>query len=279
MKILVSNDDGYLAQGIKSLVSGLINGKADHEINIVAPDRDRSGASNSLTLDRPLLPIKFNYFEDSFDSKDLNKCYFVNGTPTDCVHIGITGLLKVSPDIVISGINAGANMGDDVLYSGTIAAATEGRHLGLPAIAVSLNLETQDSTLDNNIHYQTAAHFVNLFLNQLSTCPLPDDTILNINVPNLPWENIRGILTTRLGKRHKSEPAIELKDPRNRRIFWIGPIGQQADAGPGTDFYAVEQGYISISPLKIDQTDNKSLDPLEKWISSDTMASAFPFSK
>jgi len=270
MNIFVSNDDGYLAQGIRILLYYLLEDKTMHDINIVAPDRDRSGASNSLTLDRPLLPVKFDYLDKQLNSKHLLACYYLNGTPTDCVHVGITGLLNTLPDIVVSGINAGANMGDDVLYSGTIAAATEGRFLGLPALAVSLVLSQQSNgSTPDRLFFETAARFVNLFLKQIKDCPLPEDSILNINVPNIAWEKIRGIQTTRLGKRHKSEPAIESKDPRNRRIFWLGPVGKEADAGPGTDFYAVEQGYISITPLKIDLTDENLLKPLDDWIKSD----------
>ncbi|MFK5894270.1 MAG: 5'/3'-nucleotidase SurE [Pseudomonadota bacterium] len=273
MRIFISNDDGYLAQGIKTLLGYLLADRAKHEISIVAPDRDRSGASNSLTLNRPLLPVKFDYAESKLISRYLKNCYFLDGTPTDCVHVGITGLLTDTPDIVVSGINAGANMGDDVLYSGTIAAATEGRFLGLPALAISLALpqqpEAQRST--DKRYFETAARFVKLFLKQLQDCPLPDDSILNINVPNLPWQDIKGIQATRLGKRHKSEPAIESRDPRNRRIYWLGPVGKEADAGPGTDFYAIEQGYISITPLKIDLTDEKLLKPLDIWIKSDNI--------
>jgi len=276
MKIFVSNDDGYLAQGIKTLLKFLLKDKPRHVISVVAPDRDRSGASNSLTLNRPLLPVKFDYAENKLNSQSLSHCYYLDGTPTDCVHVGITGLLNESPDIVVSGINAGANMGDDVLYSGTIAAATEGRFLGLPALAVSLALPQQSRKGPVDKHYfETAAQFINLFLKQIQNCPLPEDTILNINVPNIPWQEIQGIETTRLGKRHKSEPAIESTDPRNRRIYWLGPVGKQADAGPGTDFYAVEQGYISITPLKIDLTDENLLESLDEWLRSDRMSSIF----
>jgi len=276
MKIFVSNDDGYLAQGIKTLLKYLLTAQSSHSISVVAPDRDRSGASNSLTLNRPLLPVNFDYAEKKLNNKLLESCYFLDGTPTDCVHVGITGLLTDSPDIVVSGINAGANMGDDVLYSGTIAAATEGRFLGLPALAVSLVLNPKANiTSIDEMHFETAAHFVNLFLEQIKSCPLPEDSILNINVPNIPWNKIRGIQTTRLGKRHKSEPAIESRDPRNRIIYWLGPVGKEADAGPGTDFYAVEQGYISITPLKIDLTDEKLLSSLDEWLRSDKIANIF----
>ena len=276
MKIFVSNDDGYLAQGIKTLLQFLLKDKTAHTISVVAPDRDRSGASNSLTLNRPLLPVEFTYAEEYFNCHSLSHCFFLDGTPTDCVHVGITGLLKESPDIVVSGINAGANMGDDVLYSGTIAAATEGRFLGLPALAVSLALpHAPQQGFTDKIYFETAAHFVSLFLKQIPNCPLPDDSILNINVPNVPWQEIKGIQTTRLGKRHKSEPAIESVDPRNRKIYWLGPVGKQAEAGPGTDFYAIEQGYISITPLKIDLTDQNLLESLDKWVSSDKITGIF----
>ncbi|MFK5985480.1 MAG: 5'/3'-nucleotidase SurE [Pseudomonadota bacterium] len=281
MKIFISNDDGYLAQGIKTLLEVLLSVKPSYEISLVAPDRDRSGASNSLTLNRPLLPIAFDYAEPDLNSPFLKTCYFLDGTPTDCVHVGVTGMEKELPDIVVSGINAGVNMGDDVLYSGTIAAATEGRFLGLPALAISIDIAQPESyATEHNkaiikIHFETAARFVQLFLQQLHNCPLPEDTILNINVPNLPWQKIKGIKTTRLGKRHKSEPAIESRDPRNRRIFWLGPVGKQAKAGPGTDFHAVNQGYISITPLKIDLTDDKLLTPLDKWMNSEALVNLF----
>ncbi len=272
MKIFISNDDGYQSQGIKTLIGYLLSDK--HTINVVAPDRERSGSSNSLTLNRPLLPVMFDYAESKLNSHYLKGCYFLDGTPTDCVHVGITGLLTDPPDVVVSGINAGENMGDDVLYSGTIAAATEGRFLGLPALAVSLALPLQPESCiaGHEIYFETAARFVKQFVKQLHDCPLPEDSILNINIPNLSWQNIKGIQTTRLGKRHKSEPAIESRDPRNRRMYWLGPVGKQADAGPGTDFYAIQQGYISITPLKIDLTDEKLLQPLEFWIKSDTIA-------
>jgi 5'-nucleotidase len=183
----------------------------------------------------------------------------VDGTPTDCVHLAITGLLKQEPDIVISGINAGANMGDDVLYSGTVAAAMEGRFLGLPSIAVSL-------VGDKLKYYETAAQVVLSLLDDLSAAPLPFDTILNINVPDLPFEEISGIQTTRLGHRHKSEPVIKARDPRGRDIYWVGPPGEEKEEGPGTDFYAVRNGYVSITPLHIDLTRHAALPELDKWL-------------
>jgi len=275
MKIFLSNDDGYSATGLKTLIRHLITNNSPHTVTVVAPDRDKSASSNSLTLKTPLLPIQFNYPEFQQYNDSLKKCYFVDGTPTDCVHVGITGLLKDNPDIVIAGINSGANMGDDVLYSGTIAAATEGRFLGLPSIAVSLVINSEkhmgnsdDIFSENKINYDTAGIFVRNFLKHLGECPIPENTILNINVPDKPWNEIKGIKITRLGKRHKSEPAIASKDPRNRSVFWLGPVGKEADAGPGTDFHAVNNGYISITPLKIDLTDKELLEPLDNWLKS-----------
>jgi len=218
------------------------------EVTLVAPDRNRSGASNSLTLDDP---IRATAITDSI--------FKVDGTPTDCVHLAITGLLAKEPDIVVSGINAGANLGDDVLYSGTVAAAMEGRFLGLPAIAVSL----VGSQLR---HYETAAQVVVGLLNDLANAPLPSDTILNINVPDLPKDEIVGIKTTRLGHRHKSEPVIRDKDPRGRDLFWVGPPGEEKEDGPGTDFDAVRNGYVSVTPLHVDLTRHSAIPELTKWL-------------
>jgi len=269
MNILLSNDDGYNAPGIKALVKQLLLEKNCTQLSVLAPDRDRSGASNSLTLDRPLLPIAENVNQllangsDQFISK-LQHYYSLNGTPTDCVHIALTALLKQPIDIVISGINAGANLGDDVLYSGTVAAATEGRHLGLPALAVSLAFPHQISH-EFTYHYDTAAKMVANILLHIKKYPLNEQSILNINVPNVAFEQIKGIQVTRLGRRHKSEPAIEQIDPRGRKVYWLGPVGKHADAGPGTDFYAIENGFVSITPLTIDLTDYAVSDALEKW--------------
>jgi 5'-nucleotidase len=245
MRILISNDDGYQAPGIRSLYK-VLSGRA--ELTVIAPDRNRSGASNSLTLDSP---IRATTMEDGFIS--------VDGTPTDCVHLAITGLLEDEPDMVVAGINAGANLGDDVLYSGTVAAAVEGRFLGAPAIAVSLAGEHLQ-------HYATAARAVLAIIERLHHDPLPADTILNINVPDLPWEEIKGFEATRLGHRHKSEPVYRDKDPRGRNIYWVGPPGEGADAGPGTDFHAVSHGMISITPLKIDMTSYPTLDKVASWL-------------
>ncbi len=245
MHILLSNDDGFEATGIRCMADAL---QAIAEVTLVAPDRNRSGASNSLTLDDP---IRATAITDSI--------FKVDGTPTDCVHLAITGLLAKEPDIVVSGINAGANLGDDVLYSGTVAAAMEGRFLGLPAIAVSL----VGSQLR---HYETAAQVVVGLLNDLANAPLPSDTILNINVPDLPKDEIVGIKTTRLGHRHKSEPVIRDKDPRGRDLFWVGPPGEEKEDGPGTDFDAVRNGYVSVTPLHVDLTRHSAIPELTKWL-------------
>lgn len=245
MRILLSNDDGYQAKGLRTLMEGL----ADlAEVTVVAPDRNRSGASNSLTLENPL----------RVERVDTN-IYYVNGTPSDCVHVAITGLLEQEPDMVISGINHGANLGDDVLYSGTVAAAMEGRFLGLPALALSL-------AQDDGCHFETAVAVTRQLLERMAADPLPRDTILNINVPDLPSEAVQGLEVTRLGFRHKSEPVIRATDPKRRPIYWIGPAGAGSDAGPGTDFHAIATGRVSVTPIKIDLTDHRSLDPLRVWL-------------
>ncbi len=245
MRILLSNDDGYEAPGIRALAARL---REVAEVTVVAPDRDRSGASNSLTLDWPIRARKMP-----------DGVIRVDGTPTDCVHLAITGLLPQEPDMVVSGINAGANMGDDVLYSGTVAAAMEGRFLGLPAIAVSL-------VGSEAAHYDTAAEIVLRLVDNLRRHPLPQDTILNVNVPDLPLDRIQGIQATRLGHRHKSEPVIRETDPRGRPIYWVGPAGAEQDAGPGTDFHAVRNGYVSVTPLQVDLTRHESIAPLGDWL-------------
>ncbi|MFN3234057.1 MAG: 5'/3'-nucleotidase SurE [Gammaproteobacteria bacterium] len=245
MKILLSNDDGYLAPGIRALLK-VLNEVA--EVIMVAPDRNRSGVSNSLTLDRPL---RVTTHSDGGHS--------VNGTPTDCVHLAITGLLDEMPDIVISGINEGSNLSDDVLYSGTVAAATEGRFLGLPAIAVSLSGHHAQ-------HYDTAAQITKQIVERLQKHPLPIDTILNVNVPDLPMSEIKGIQVTRLGTRHSAQEMIESEDPRKNKVFWVGLPGNAQDAGPGTDFYAVERGYISITPLQLDLTHYRAFEHLSTWV-------------
>lgn len=249
MKILVSNDDGYQAAGILALVKMLQSLDFVEKITVVAPDRDRSGASHSLTLDQPLRPVEV---QPDF--------YHVNGTPTDCVHLAINGLLDFMPDMVISGINAGANLGDDVLYSGTVAAAMEGRFLGLPAIAVSMgNYKTPQ-------YYSTATQILSNLIKRLHQYPLSRDTILNINVPNVSFDELKGIQITRLGHRHQSEPMIKAYDPRGRAIYWLGPPGNARDDGESTDFYALSQNIASITPLQIDLTRHADIPILKQWL-------------
>ena len=249
MRVLVSNDDGVDAPGIRVLAARLA---AVGEVTVVAPDRDRSGASNSLTLDAPIRAVKLD-----------NGSYRVAGTPTDCVHIALSGLLDHEPDIVVSGINNSANLGDDVIYSGTVSAAMEGRFLGFPAIAVSL--VTRDHV---GQHYDSAAEAVLLLMRRLLVDPLPADTILNVNVPDLPWNEIRGLAVTRLGRRHRSAACIAQTDPRGRPIYWIGPPGDIADDGPGTDFNAVRDGYVSITPIHVDLTRFQALEKVSGWVAA-----------
>lgn len=258
MKILLSNDDGYQAPGIVCLAQSL---REVAEVVVVAPERDRSGASNSLTLDAPLRAVRVN-----------EQLIRVDGTPTDCVHLAITGLLEHEPDMVIAGINAGANLGDDVLYSGTVAAAMEGRFLGLPALAVSL-------IGPHYAHYETAARVTRLLIARLLTEPLPADTILNVNVPDLPWQDIAGFEATRLGHRHKAEPVIRGTDPRGRTIYWVGPPGAEQDAGPGTDFYAVRRNYVSVTPIQVDLTRYSALDQVAHWVQGLSPGAAMPEKK
>jgi 5'-nucleotidase len=249
MHVLVSNDDGVDAPGIHALARSLT---AVGEVTVVAPDRDRSGASNSLTLDQPIRVTRLD-----------NGFYRVAGTPTDCVHLALAGLLEYEPNIVVSGINNSANLGDDVLYSGTVAAAMEGRFLGLPAIAVSL--ASRDHKAEN---FQSAARAALAIVQKLLVDPLPADTILNVNVPDRPWEEILGFEVTRLGHRHRSEKCIAETDPRGRPIWWIGPPGPEQDAGTGTDFHAVRSGFISITPIQVDLTRYQALDKVSSWVSS-----------
>lgn len=245
MRILLSNDDGYFAPGIECLARAL---EQIAEITVVAPERDRSGASNSLTLDRPL-SLK----------RTPNGFYHVNGTPTDCVHLAVTGMLDVLPDMVVSGINNGANMGDDTIYSGTVAAATEGFLLGVPSIAVSLC--SRSAT-----HYETAAkvalELVQMVQRQKSREPL----LLNVNVPDVPYAELRGKVVTRLGKRHKAESVVRSVTPRNETVYWVGAAGAAQDAGEGTDFYAVSNSQVSITPLQIDLTHNAQLPTIRSWL-------------
>lgn len=245
MRILISNDDGYQAPGIVALAQELAQ---IAQISVVAPDRNRSGASNSLTLERP---IRATPGENGFTR--------VDGTPTDCVHLAITGLLDFEPDMVVSGINTGANLGDDTLYSGTVAAAVEGRFLGLPAIAVSLAGHQPQN-------YLTAARVAKVLVQRLRDDPLPADTILNVNVPDVLWEALAGFEATRLGRRHKSESVVKAADPRGRPIYWVGPSGPEQDAGPGTDFNAIKNSRVSITPLQVDLTHYAALDQVASWV-------------
>ncbi|MEW6314304.1 MAG: 5'/3'-nucleotidase SurE [Pseudomonadota bacterium] len=244
MRILLSNDDGYFAPGIAILAQTL---SEFAQVMVVAPERDRSGASNSLTLDRPLSVRKSH-----------NGFFYVNGTPTDCVHLAVTGLLDELPDMVVSGINHGANMGDDTIYSGTVAAATEGFLLELPAIAVSL-------VNRGNGNYATAARVAADLVRRFQETPLAQPALLNVNVPDVPYEELRGIAVTRLGRRHKAEPVIRTENPRGEAVYWVGAAGAAQDAGEGTDFYAVAQGQVSITPLQIDLTHYAQLQSVRNW--------------
>ena len=245
MHILLSNDDGYLAPGLCALAESLAELAT---VSVVAPDKNRSAASNSLTLE---MPLRAYTAENGF--------ICVDGTPTDCVHLAITGLLDDEPDMVFAGINHGANLGDDVIYSGTVAAATEGRFLGLPAVAISL-------ASNKPRHFDSAAQVAALLFNKIITSPLPKDTLLNVNVPDLPFAQIKGFKSTRLGQRHKAEPVIKASDPRGREIYWVGPPGSEQDAGAGTDFDAIKQGYVSVTPLQLDLTRYDSMADLKQWL-------------
>ncbi len=245
MRILLSNDDGYFSPGLARLARVLASVA---EISVVAPERDRSGASNSLTLDRPL----------SVKRAD-NGFLFVNGTPTDCVHLAVTGLLDQLPDMVVSGINLGANMGDDTIYSGTVAAATEGYLLGIPSLAVSLTSRTGGN-------YDTAARITLEMVERLRRDPVDGPVLLNLNVPDLAYDELRGLEITRLGKRHKAEPVIKEISPRKETVYWIGPPGGAQDAGKGTDFYAVAAKRVSVTPLQADLTHVNQLALLGDWL-------------
>ncbi len=245
MRILVSNDDGYFAPGIALLAQRLA---AVGEVTVVAPERDRSGASNSLTLDRPLSV-----------RRAANGFWFVNGTPTDCVHLAVTGLLERLPDCVVSGINHGANMGDDTIYSGTVAAATEGYLLGIPSIAVSLASRS-------GRHFETAAAVALRMVERLARAPVTQPVLLNVNVPDVGPEALGGEEVTRLGRRHKAEPVVKLQTPRGETAYWIGPAGDAQDAGPGTDFHAVAAGRVSVTPLQVDLTHHGQVDLVRGWM-------------
>jgi 5'-nucleotidase len=245
MRILISNDDGYFSPGI-ALLHGALTSLA--EVTVVAPERDRSGASNSLTLDRPLTV-----------RRSQNGFYYVNGTPTDCVHLAVTGLLEALPDVVISGINHGANMGDDTIYSGTVAAATEGFLLGIPSIAISLVAEGAD-------HYETAGRVAVDIVRRFTSNPIGQPVLLNVNVPDVPYESLANMEVTRLGKRHKAEPVVKSRTPRGDVVYWIGAAGGAQDAGEGTDFNAVARHAVSITPLQMDLTRYSQLEVVRKWL-------------
>ncbi|MGA8005378.1 MAG: 5'/3'-nucleotidase SurE [Burkholderiales bacterium] len=245
MRILISNDDGYFSPGITALAEAL---RSIGEVTVVAPERDRSGASNSLTLDRPLSV-----------RKAANGFFFVNGTPTDCVHLAVTGLLDFLPDIVVSGINLGANMGDDTIYSGTVAAAMEGFLLGIPSLAVSLVGKAGK-------HHATAAEVAVGVVERFRGHPVPQPVLLNVNVPDIPYAALRGNEVTRLGRRHKAEPVVKIDTPRGDVGYWIGAAGAAADSGPGTDFHAVENNHVSVTPLQVDLTFHGQLAMVRDWL-------------
>ncbi|MBS0389505.1 MAG: 5'/3'-nucleotidase SurE [Proteobacteria bacterium] len=247
MKILVSNDDGYRAEGIVRLRAALASLA---EVTVVAPDRNRSGASNSLTLDVPLRVMQSE-----------PGVHYVMGTPTDCVHLAVSGLFDFDFDMVVSGVNDGSNLGDDVLYSGTVAAAIEGRFLGLPTLAVSLCTQSGSGR-----HFATGAEVARRIVTGLAGRPLDPRLILNINVPDVPLEQLRGLRATRLGFRHRSEPAIPVRDPKGEKMYWVGPSGAGADIDEGTDFHAVASGWVSVTPLSIDLTRHAVLPELGQWL-------------
>lgn len=245
MRILLSNDDGYFAPGLAALAAALSQAG---KVTVVAPERDRSGASNSLTLDRPLIV-----------RTSSSGYHYINGTPTDCVHLAVTGLLDELPDMVVSGINHGANMGDDTIYSGTVAAATEGFLLGIPSIAVSLASKSA-------AHFATAAHVALELVRKFQTQPWREAQLLNVNIPDVPLERLRGMQVTRLGRRHKAEPVIRATNPRGETVYWVGAAGDAQDAGEGTDFHAVANGWASVTPLQIDLTRYPQLDDTRRWL-------------
>ena len=248
MRILLSNDDGYFAPGLAQLATSI----ADlGDITVVAPERNRSGASNSLTLDRPL-----------YLRRAPNGYMYVSGTPTDCVHLAVTGVLDHQPDMVVSGINLGANMGDDTIYSGTVAAATEGYLLGVPSLAISL------ASFEGR-HFATAGRVARELVQRFRDAPYAEPILLNVNVPDIPYAELRGMRVTRLGRRHKAEPAVKSVNPRGETMYWIGAAGLAADAGEGTDFHAAEHGWVSVTPLQIDLTHSTQVSGIRRWLAAD----------
>jgi 5'-nucleotidase len=245
MRILLSNDDGYFAPGLEALAAAL---SMIADIVVVAPERDRSGASNSLTLDRPLSLHKSH-----------QGFFYVNGTPTDCVHLAVTGMLDALPDMVVSGINDGANMGDDTIYSGTVAAATEGFLLGIPAIAISLARFSAGN-------FFTAARIATDLVQRYQRDKLHGPVLLNVNVPDVPYNELQGIEVTRLGRRHKAEPVLKSQSPRGETVYWVGAAGPAQDAGEGTDFFAIQHNRVSVTPLQIDLTRYGQMDSVKTWL-------------
>ncbi|MAL98904.1 MAG: 5'/3'-nucleotidase SurE [Alteromonadaceae bacterium] len=245
MNLLLSNDDGVNAPGLGALFEML---RDLGDVRVAAPDRDHSGASNALTLTRPLDVL---FLPSGFVS--------IDGTPTDCVHLGLGDIFDTAFDRVISGINTHANLGDDVLYSGTVAAAVEGRFLAQPAIAVSLVNE-------GRMHYDTAARVIRRMLDNAMPLAVGARTILNVNVPDVPYDEIKGWEITRLGHRARGQASQPVTCPRGRERFWIGAAGAGDDAGPGTDFHAVQQGKVSITPLQVDMTRYDAFGPLQDWM-------------
>jgi 5'-nucleotidase len=243
MQLLISNDDGVHAAGLSHLVLQLVK---DHQVTVIAPDRDLSGASNSLTLSRPVRVIP-----------QENGFFGIDGTPADCVHLGINGALDIAPDMVVSGINHGANLGDDVLYSGTVAAAMEGRYLAHHAMAVSLV---------GKVHFETAAKVARQLMTGIHKLDLPPRCIINVNVPDLPYEQIKGVKVTRLGSRELGASAIDAQDPRGHQCYWIGPVGTVKDASEGTDFHAIEHGYVSVTPLSPDMACHSAFETVTDWL-------------
>ena len=243
MRILISNDDGYMADGIIQLAKSL---SEIAEVIVVAPSENKSAASSSLTIGKPLKPIQIE-----------KNIYAIDATPSDCVHLALCGFIKETIDLVVTGINFGANLGDDVIYSGTVAGAIEGRFLGLPSIALSL------ASWECN-HFDTAGNIAKILVDQIDKAPLSNNTIINVNIPDIPMHEIMGIKTTRMGSRHKSAPSIQ--DSKNPSLFWIGENGKEADNVEGTDFHAISNNYVSVTPLQIDSTKYSEIQPLSSWI-------------
>ena len=243
MRILISNDDGYEAKGIKQLAKSL---SEIAEVIVVAPNKNKSAASSSLTLGKPLKPIQID-----------KNIYAIDATPSDCVHLALCGFIKESIDLVVTGINFGANLGDDVIYSGTVAGAIEGRFLGLPSIAISL------ASFECN-HFETAGEIAKRLVTQIDKAPLSYNTIINVNVPDIALNEIKGIKSTRLGNRHKSEPSIQ--DENDPCLYWIGENGKEADNGEGTDFHAISNNYVSVTPLQIDLTKYSEVKQVSDWL-------------